>query len=68
LTTPEETQQEESNSLPEITFDKLVGKLKNAAKNAGWDSLMPVQRKVLPYLFATYFYLFFQLLPLMKTI
>jgi len=51
LTTQEETKQEENNSLPEITFDKLVGKLKNAAQNAGWDSLMPVQRKVLPYLF-----------------
>lgn len=40
------------NTLPETTFGKLPDKLKAAASNAGWDSLMPVQRKALPYLFA----------------
>lgn len=43
---------EESTTLPEITFAELPQALKTAASNAGWDSLMPVQRKALPYLFA----------------
>jgi len=52
LTTEEETQQEESPTIPEITFAELPEAIKTAASNAGWDSLMPVQRRALPYLFA----------------
>lgn len=44
--------QEKENALPEITFPELPEALKTAAANVGWDSLMPVQRKALPYLFA----------------
>ncbi len=54
--TNEETQseetKEENTTLPEITFDELPETIKAAASNAGWSSLMPVQRKALPYLFA----------------
>ena len=33
------------NPLPDITFDDLPGRLQDAAKNAGWNELMPVQRR-----------------------
>lgn len=52
MTTEETQQKEESTTLPEITFSELPEALKTAAANVGWDSLMPVQRKALPYLFA----------------
>ncbi len=38
--------------LPEITFAELSKTLQTAAKNVGWDSLMPVQKKAIPYLTA----------------
>ena len=44
--------EENNKDLPEITFAELPEKLQNAAKNVGWDSLMPVQRKAIPYLTA----------------
>lgn len=49
---PEEEKTEESQTLPEITFAELPEKLKTAAGHVGWDSLMPVQRKAIPYLIA----------------
>ena len=51
MNNPEE-ETEENQSLPEITFAELPEKSQNAAKNVGWDSLMPVQRKAIPYLTA----------------
>ncbi len=50
--TNEETPQEEEKTLPEITFAELPERIKTAASNAGWDSLMPVQQKAIPYLMA----------------
>jgi len=55
LNNPEEKKKEEAEetqTLPEITFAELPEKLKNAAGHVGWDSLMPVQRKAIPYLTA----------------
>ena len=48
MNNPEETPKE----IPEITFAELPEELKNAAQKVGWDSLMPVQRKAIPYLSA----------------
>jgi len=48
LNTPKEIE----NPLPEITFDRLPGKLREAAQRAGWDGLMPVQARAIPYLLA----------------
>ncbi len=50
MNNPEEEKTEEKNPLPEITFAELPEKSQKAAKNVGWDSLMPVQRKAIPYL------------------
>ncbi len=54
--TTEETQQEEKQenekTLPEITFQELPERIKTAASNAGWNSLMPVQQKAIPYMMA----------------
>ncbi len=54
--TTEETQQEEKQenekTLPEITFQELPERIKTAASNAGWNSLMPVQQKAIPYMIA----------------
>ena len=47
---PEEEKTEEKNPLPETTFSELPEALQIAAKNVGWDSLMPVQKKAIPYL------------------
>ncbi len=41
---------EDPKALPEITFAELPEILQIAAKNVGWDSLMPVQKKAIPYL------------------
>ncbi|MGA7306958.1 MAG: DEAD/DEAH box helicase [Rhodothermales bacterium] len=38
--------------LPEITIDDLPSPLRNAVARLGWPSLMPVQRKAIPYLLA----------------
>jgi len=35
---------------PEITLAELPQHLRDACKRAGWDSLMPVQKKAIPYL------------------
>lgn len=35
--------------LPEITFDALPDKVRAAAKAAGWNKLMPVQKRAIPY-------------------
>ncbi len=37
-------------ALPEITFDQLPPSIRAAAGTAGWNSLMPVQRKAMPYI------------------
>ncbi len=41
-----------SNPLPEITLDQLPQKLRTAAALAGWDTLVPVQARGLPYIMA----------------
>ena len=43
---------EPNNALPEINFDQLPEKLKEAAKRAGWKDLMAVQKKAIPYIIA----------------
>lgn len=40
----------EQNSLPEITIDDLPENLRKAAAEMGWNELMPVQSKAIPYL------------------
>ena len=50
-TTPEENEIPEP-TLPEITFAELPERLRTAAGHVGWDSLMPVQQRAIPYLFA----------------
>jgi len=50
-TTPEQNETPPA-TLPEITFSELPEKMRIAAGNAGWDSLMPVQRRAIPYLSA----------------
>jgi len=41
---------EAARELDEITFDALPDTLRAAAERAGWSSLMPVQRRAIPYL------------------
>ena len=43
---------EPDNALPEVTLAELPAPLRAAAAAAGWDSLMPVQAKAIPYLLA----------------
>ncbi|MCO6453354.1 MAG: DEAD/DEAH box helicase [Caldilineales bacterium] len=43
---------EPENALPEITLRELPEQLQQAAANAGWTSLMPVQAKAVPYMLA----------------
>ena len=52
--TPASTEaiEEPRDSLPEVTLESLPGPLQDAAARAGWDSLMPVQAKGIPYLLA----------------
>jgi ATP-dependent RNA helicase DeaD len=38
--------------LDELTTDALPGDIEQAMRAAGWDDLMPVQRKALPYMLA----------------
>lgn len=38
--------------LPEISIESLPKSSKNAAERLGWDSLMPVQSKAIPYILA----------------
>ena len=43
---------EPDDALPEITFEELPDSLRQAATNAGWTKLMPVQAKAIPYVIA----------------
>ena len=43
---------EPENALPEVTFEELPPVMQEAARRAGWTSLMPVQAKALPYVLA----------------
>jgi ATP-dependent RNA helicase DeaD len=43
---------EPENVLPEITLEGLPESLRQAAGRAGWDRLMPVQAKAIPYFLA----------------
>ncbi len=40
------------SELPDITFDQLPNKLQTASIRAGWNELMPVQSRTIPYLIA----------------
>lgn len=42
----------EDETLPEITLSDLPQHLQDACARAGWDKLMPVQAKAIPYLLA----------------
>ncbi|GAB7024280.1 DEAD/DEAH box helicase [Salidesulfovibrio brasiliensis] len=44
-----ENQDNGPETLPEISFDELPEELKEACGRAGWDDIMPVQKKALPY-------------------
>jgi ATP-dependent RNA helicase DeaD len=44
--------QSQEQALPEITFEQLPDELQQAARRAGWDALMPVQARAIPYLLA----------------
>ncbi len=41
-----------TEELPQATLADLPERLQQAAANAGWTELMPVQAKAMPYLFA----------------
>ena len=43
---------EPDEALPEVTVEELPERLRNAAANAGWKRLMPVQAKTIPYVLA----------------
>lgn len=43
---------EPENSIPEITLKELSPRLQEAASQAGWTGLMPVQAKTIPYVLA----------------
>ncbi len=49
---PNDSPEKEAPKLPEITFDDLPQNMRQAAQRAGWDSLMPVQARAIPYLLA----------------
>jgi len=44
--------QEPDPPLDELTSDALPGDIEQAMRAAGWNDLMPVQRKALPYMLA----------------
>lgn len=52
--TPESGNEETKthSGLPEMTFDGLPTRLRDACDRAGWDKLMPVQERAMPYLMA----------------
>ena len=53
MNNPEEIKEKKTSQIiPEITFGELPENLRIAAGHVGWDSLMPVQRKAIPYLTA----------------
>lgn len=37
------------DALPELSFDELPEELKQACERAGWNDIMPVQKKAMPY-------------------
>ena len=41
---------EPADALPEVTLKELPEPYHRAARNAGWDELMPVQAKTIPYM------------------
>ena len=41
--------EETTNALPEITIDQMPGVMTEAVERVGWSSLMPVQKKAIPY-------------------
>lgn len=43
---------EPEDALPPIAFEDLPERLRRAAGNAGWNSLMPVQARAIPYVLA----------------
>lgn len=43
---------EPENALPPISLDELPPALQQAVKRVGWNNLMPVQAKAIPYLLA----------------
>jgi ATP-dependent RNA helicase DeaD len=46
------TIEEPTDSLPELTLQDLPPGLREATSRVGWDSLLPVQAKAIPYLLA----------------
>jgi ATP-dependent RNA helicase DeaD len=57
LTPAEKKEREEhvvepEDALPEVTLRDLPDAIRKAAERAGWDELMPVQAKTLPYILA----------------
>jgi len=52
LETVEPTQNNEIPEIPPVAFDQLPEKLQAAALRAGWNVLMPVQSRGIPYLLA----------------
>lgn len=43
---------EPQNKLPDFTFEQLSPELQETLQGFGWDDLMPVQRKTVPYMMA----------------
>ncbi len=49
---PDQDVVEPEDALPEITLEDLPPALRTAAAKAGWNKLMPVQAKAIPYMLA----------------
>jgi ATP-dependent RNA helicase DeaD len=52
LNNPYESLPEPTNPLPEVGFADLTPRMQEGAGRAGWSSLMPVQARAIPYMFA----------------
>ncbi len=52
METEEPTQNIKIREIPPVVFDQLPEKLKSASLRAGWNVLMPVQSRGIPYLLA----------------
>jgi len=52
LNNPYETLPEPANPLPEVSYEQLPARMQEAAARASWSSLMPVQARAIPYIFA----------------
>ena len=46
------TTEEPANTLPDVTIETLAEPLRAAVQRAGWEGLMPVQARAIPYLLA----------------